>query len=187
MITLLLINHSSVQTDARVPAAQWRLSEAGRRRCSALAERLAPYAPQVVVTSREPKAAETGALVAAHLGLPVVSALDLHEHDRTGVPFLGRAEFEAVVADFFARPHELVFGRETAHAALTRFQAAVAVVTEQYPDQTMALAAHGTVISLLVAHLAGVDGFDLWQRLDLPSFVVLDWPSGRLVDVVTSV
>ena len=80
--TLLLIRHSQSQPQPERPASQWPLTEQGRRRCIELAKRLAAYAPDVVVTSRERKASETGALVAARLALPTLVADGLHEHQR---------------------------------------------------------------------------------------------------------
>jgi broad specificity phosphatase PhoE len=50
--------------------------------------------------------------------------------------------------------------------------------------EDIAVVAHGTVISLLVASKCHIDAFDLWHRLGLPSYVVLETPSWRLVEVV---
>jgi broad specificity phosphatase PhoE len=50
--------------------------------------------------------------------------------------------------------------------------------------EDIAIVAHGTVISLLVASKCHIDAFDLWRRLGLPSYVVLETPSWRLVEVV---
>ncbi|MCW5850422.1 MAG: histidine phosphatase family protein [Anaerolineae bacterium] len=187
MTVLILVKHSAVTIDTARAASAWRLSDEGRRRCDALAERLAAYQPQRVVASQEPKAAETGRLVAERLALPFTTAPDLHEHDRRGVPFLGADEFQAAVARFFAESDGLVLGRETAAAALARFDAAVRRVLAQFPGEALVVVAHGTVISLFVARHAGVEAFDLWRRLDLPSVVVLDWPTATVLEVVASV
>ncbi|MEP7191083.1 MAG: histidine phosphatase family protein, partial [Roseiflexaceae bacterium] len=80
--TLILIRHSQSQPEPGRPASQWPLTEAGRQRCIALAERLVAYAPALIVTSRERKASETGALVAVRLALPTQVADGLHEHQR---------------------------------------------------------------------------------------------------------
>ena len=181
---LILVKHSLPDTDQAVPAAEWRLGNEGRRRCAALAERLVAYQPTAIVTSIEPKAAETGALVAARLGVPVSSAPGLHEHDRRGVPFAPQQDFEVAVERFFTHPDRLVFGAETANAAGERFASAVNRTLTAYSTGTIAIVAHGTVISLFVARRTGVDGFALWRRLGLPSFVVLSLPDLRLVTTV---
>src|SRR5579884_1059252 len=125
MPKLVLVKHSLPHIVPDVPARQWQLAEEGRRRCRPLAERLAHYRPAVITASSEPKALETARLVAAHLGVPYRMAEGLHEHDRENVGFLGEQEFDAAVAHFFARPDELVLGRETAARARRRFAAAV--------------------------------------------------------------
>lgn len=89
--------------------------------------------------------------------------------------------------ELFARPHELVFGRETAAAALARFDAAVSAVLAAVPAaDDVVIVSHGTVISLYVAAHSGVDGLDLWRRLGLPSVVVVDRDDLRLEQVVES-
>jgi broad specificity phosphatase PhoE len=185
--TLILVKHSQPALEPGVPAAQWHLSPEGRRRCGPLAEALTAYTPAGLVASREPKAQETAALVAARLDLPWRTAPDLHEHDRTGVGWLPEGELDRRVAAFFARPRDLVFGQETAAAALARFRAAVLDVLGASPEGTVVIVAHGTVITLFVAAGAGIDPFPFWQRLGLPSFVVLTLPDLTLVTTVAQV
>jgi broad specificity phosphatase PhoE len=111
----------------------------------------------------------------------------LHEHERSGVGWIDREHFEAQVAEFFRRPGALVFGGETADQAHARFAAAIAALTVHYPARSLAVVAHGTVISLFVARSTGVEPFPLWSRLGLPSFVVLSSPEMGLVSVVEGV
>ncbi len=119
---LLLVKHSLPEVLPTIPASQWRLSPVGRVRCEALAERLASYVPDIVISSLEPKAVETAQLVARQMDKPCRAAEGLHEHDRTGVEFLGREKFESTVHKFFECPDKLVMGRETARQARERFQ-----------------------------------------------------------------
>lgn len=187
MRTLILVKHSLPELVPDLPAARWRLAAEGRRRCAALADRLAGYDPVVIATSVEPKAGETATIVAARLGKPVVTVEGLHEHDRSNVAFLGDAAFRAAVVRCLSQPDDLVFGRETATEARQRFAAAVEGVVESYPDGNVAIVAHGTVIALFVAAHAGTDPVRLWRRLGLPSFVVLSLPALRLLSVVEAI
>lgn len=152
-----------------------------------LADRLRSHAPSRVVASLEPKAQETGRLLASRLGVPWSVRAGLHEHDRCDVPFLGREQFLDSVAAFFRTPDQLVFGSETARDALARFSCAVDAVLSRYPDGSVAIVAHGTVISLYVADACGVEPYALWRELGLPSFVAVSLPDARLLDVVGSV
>jgi hypothetical protein len=67
------------------------------------------YGLERVVTSEEPKAAETAEIVAEHLGLAWTSASGLHEHDRTGATFGTREDFELAAKTFFDNPGRLVW------------------------------------------------------------------------------
>ncbi len=174
---LLLIRHSTPEVMPGVPSREWRLSAEGRDRCEALTERIGVYAPCVIVSSVEPKARKTAELLAARLGVAVEMADGLHEHERDNVGFLGRAAFEAAVADFFARPDELVLGCETAAQALDRFSHAVNGVLAAHTSGAIAIVTHGTVMSLFVAAQTGVDPFPFWRDLALPDLAVLDLPS----------
>jgi broad specificity phosphatase PhoE len=51
----------------------------------------------------------------------------------------------------------------------------------------IAIVAHGTVISLLVAAANGLDGFELWRRLGLPSALLVEWPGLKRVRVLEQV
>jgi len=187
MSKLILVRHSLPEIIPTLPANQWRLSEIGRRRCRPLADRLAAYAPDVIVTSDEPKAMETGQIVASLLDRPLKTVQDLHEHDRRNVAFESTEWFEAAVARFFAEPGRSIFGNETADQAHRRFSKAVAVVIEEHPKQNVALVAHGTVMTLFVARKAGLEPFPFWKGLRLPAFVVLSRPELDLVRVVEEI
>jgi broad specificity phosphatase PhoE len=181
---LILIRHSQSQPQPDRPASQWPLTEEGRRRCIALAARLAAYAPDLIVASRERKASETGALAAAQLGLAVEVAAGLHEHLREHVGWLPNPDFEQAVADFFAHPDALVFGEETAAQAGARFDAAVQTVLEAHPGKNIAIVAHGTVIALFAAQHAGLDPLVFWKRLGMPALVVFALPDLRLFEII---
>jgi broad specificity phosphatase PhoE len=192
---LILVRHSQHEMVTGVPTSRWRLSAEGRRRCFPLAERLAVYEPTVIVTSEEPKAVETGQIVARSLGLPFEMAPGLHEHERGVVWDLGsREEFQAQVARFFERPAELVFGNETADQAHARFAAAVACVLEQHSTgnpsshsgQSPAIVSHGTVMTLFITRANGLDPIPFWKSLGLPAFAALSLPDLNLLEVVES-
>lgn len=175
---LVLVKHSLPEIDPTLDAAEWRLGEEGRVRCLALARSLRAYAVEGIVSSTEPKAAETARLVGEALSLDVELDERLREHDRTGTPWLDGDEFQRSVEQAFARPDEVVFGRESVADAQRRFAAAA-------DRPGAAVVAHGTVISAFVAARTGVDAFGLWRQLGLPSIVVVD--GSRLVEVVAAV
>ena len=178
--TLILVRHSLPEVDREKTAAEWRLSEEGRRRCRETAAELAVYRPEIVVTSQEPKAQETGEIIAGTLNLPWETAADLHEHRRTG-EFFSQEQFQQQVREFFERPSELVFGLETAEQAGQRFSTAVSRVVEEHSGKNILIAAHGTVITLFIAAHNPVEPIAFWQQLKMPDFVVLTQPSFTLL------
>lgn len=179
---LILIRHADVLQQPDVPAREWDLSANGRSRCLDLVSHLRPYAPARIVTSEETKARQTGQIIAGELGVPVSTAPGLHEHDRRSVPYLdSREAFIAAVTDLFQRPEALVLGNETAVAARTRFETAVAAVMNRHPDDVIAIVAHGTVITLTISHTNHhIRPIPFWRQMTLPAFFVLDWPGKQL-------
>jgi broad specificity phosphatase PhoE len=182
---LILIKHSAPEIMPNVPAHQWALSDDGRHRCLVLAESLAVHQPEVVITSVEAKAAATGRIVADQLNIPFETADNLHEHQRSFVN--NQEHFRAQIDQFFAQPTKRVFGMESADEAYQRFANSINRVIDQHLAQTIAIVAHGTVITLFVARSNGIAPLPFWERLDLPSFVVLSIPDFRLLTIVESV
>ena len=176
------------QVDVETPAHQWRLRHEGGAGASALGERLrsAGYAPTKIVASAEPKATQTGSIIAERLRLPFATVDGLHEHDRRAAGFRSPDAFAASMRDLFAHPDAVVFGSESASAALARFATAVdQVVSEETSD--VVVVSHGTVMSLFVASSARVDASELWAVLGLPSYVSLELPDHRIVEVVATI
>lgn len=184
MKSLILVKHSMPEIVQQIPAREWLLSEVGRARTRELASLLKRYMPDAIISSMEPKAFETAAILSEMLGIDFHVVAGLHEHERAHAPFYSHAEFQNLMHEFFAAPDELVFGEETAREALTRFGKAIEMVLNAQQDRTIVVASHGTVISLFVAQLTGLDGYAIWQKLGLPSFVALDLQSKQALDLV---
>ena len=184
MSHLILVKHALPEITPTLPAKQWHLSGLGRTQCALLDDQLATYAPATLVSSLEPKALETARLVAARMHTSVQIVDGLHEHDRSNTSWLGSEEFDRAVAAFFHRPAELVLGCETAQQASERFAKTIAEVISQYVAQNIIVFTHGTVLSLYVARVTGLEPFALWKSLGLPSFVVLTFPQYEINRVV---
>ncbi len=185
---LILVKHSSPEIDPDVPSNRWKLSSEGRRLCASLADRLSSHAVDSVISSTEPKAVETGELLAQTLRKPFQRVEGLHEHDRSDVGYFHNSEkFDEAVQSLFEKPHEPVFGAETADDARQRFSGALEGFLRGYEGRNLAVVAHGTVISLFVARNTGAGPYALWKRLKTPSYVVMALPEYRLIEVVESV
>ena len=187
MRKLILIKHASPFVLPGTPPERWKLSDKGKASCIPLAEALRPHAPAIIVASEEPKAHETGQLVAEHLGLSADTAAGLHEHDRSNVPHMRSGEFISHMELFFRRPRELVLGKETAEQAAERFASAVEQVLARHAEANVAIVSHGTVIALFAARHGAENPFALWRRMGLPSFIVMSPPDYRIESVAERV
>jgi broad specificity phosphatase PhoE len=169
MTHLFLIRHGNVVQEPDAASHEWRLSANGRSRTRQFAHTLTNH-PTRLITSTEAKAVETSQILADIWGVPCTTAPNLHEHDRQGTPYMAdKAEFKDNIAQFFARPDELILGNETAVQALMRFRTAVTTQLEKYPADTLGIVAHGTVITLLISYYNPVlDPFTFWQNLTMP-------------------
>jgi broad specificity phosphatase PhoE len=183
MRKLIFIRHSAVAKDPNISPHDWSLSEDGRSRTHALLPRLTTYTPTRFITSHEPKAMETGQILADVLGKPCTTAPGLQEHDRVGTPYYAnQAEFEKIISRLFTHPTELVFGNETAEQARTRFTQAIHTLLAQHPTDTLAIVTHGTVLTLFLAHHnPHLDPISFWQQLKLPDFVVVTLPDMAVI------
>ena len=178
---LILVKHSMPEIDEARPANTWTLSSEGQLRAQRLADQLENFVPQVILSSPEPKAKETAAVIANRFQLDMQTVPDLHEHDRSHVPFLPHDTFKILIRDFFQKPDELVLGDETANQAHARFYRAVHAILNEHPNKTVVIVSHGTVISLFISRLTGSSDLELWNRLGLPSFVAMDLHSNTLI------
>jgi broad specificity phosphatase PhoE len=176
---LILIRHSLSEIEPDVPAAKWLLSEEGVARARTFAARVDPGTARCVFTSTEPKAAHTARLLGAPWHLPVEETAGLHEHERPEPRMLPRDQFEDLVRAVFTRPSEVVFGSESADAALERFGSAVMRAIDQTARDAV-IVSHGTVIALFVAKHTGTDPFEFWKRQQMPFAVTLALPHLRL-------
>ncbi len=143
---LILVKHSVPEIVQSLPAREWKLSELGRARAGRLAELLKEYLPEVIISSKEPKARETAEIIAGIRQIKVHIADDLYEHDRSNVPYLTHSELQASIHEFFQKPSELVFGKETADQAHARIYRSVHSILNEHRNKTVIIVTHGTVI-----------------------------------------
>ncbi|HYY16942.1 MAG TPA: histidine phosphatase family protein [Gammaproteobacteria bacterium] len=88
--------------------------------------------------------------------MPFRQVAALGENDRSATGYLPRAEFEATVEAFFARPSESIRGWERAVAAQARLVGALEGMAYTTPGAgPIAVVSHGGVGALLLCHLKG--------------------------------
>ena len=184
MRKLILIKHAKPAIVEDLPSEEWGLSEEGRRACPLIAQALRSYDIRKIICSEEPKAAETAGLVANELGIQSHISPGLHEHDRSNVPMMATRDFISSMAQYFKEHSRKVLGRESADETAGRFNQAVDEVIAAQPDGDVAIVTHGTVLANFAAAHGGGDPFKLWRQLGLPSMVVFELPSRKLLQIV---
>ncbi len=187
MRRLILVRHSESRVDPAILPQHWVLTWEGRRRCFLLASRLAVLNPELIITSEEYKAHETGKVLADILDLECITAPDLHEHKREMVEIYGQQTWFKLIERFFTYPSELIFGLETANQARDRFSEAVHSVMEQHFGSALAVVSHGIVMSLYYQDLTGKDPFIFWRQLGLPGFYTVSWPDCEVISTVMDI
>ena len=182
MNKLFLIKHAMPEIQPEVPANQWHLSKSGRLSCSQIADHLQKSNLTSIISSKEPKAQETAHLVASYLDLHCQSMENLHEHERSNVPYnLSKVEFEDNINNLFSKPDLLVYGIETAKQAQKRFDQTIHKILVENINRDVGIVSHGTVISLFVALYNQINSFKFWQQLGLPSIICLSIPEFQLI------
>lgn len=181
---VVLIKHAQPVLDAAKPAREWVLSAEGEEQSRRLASLLRRFVPCRLVTSPEPKAWRTCAIVAAELEIPMTVADGMREIDRPVLPIMAPPEHRRINARIFSEPHRRVLGGESAREALARFSGDLRRELVPASESNLVAVTHGTVISLFVSQHNSVDPYQLWKRLECPSFVVLEARSLRLLEVV---
>jgi broad specificity phosphatase PhoE len=171
---LILVKHATPQVSPDVPSNRWVLSGERDRQCEWLADALAAQGATRLYSSIEPKALETASYVARQLRLALHPRFNLHENDRTGLGLVNEDVLRSKIREFFQQTDRCVIGRETANSARRRFTTSVAGILAEDHGRPLAIVTHGTVLSLFVAQYNNLAPFELWSRLGLPSYVVLD-------------
>ncbi len=150
---LSYVSHAEVMIDPAVPVPEWRLSNLGRARTTALAARGWPGPLFRIVTSPERKARETAEILAAPLTIVPVLAPNTAEIDRSSTGYVPHARHEALADAMFSSPEFSAAGWERAVDAQRRMAGALQRLQQDSGDLVMV--GHGGVGTLLWCHVTG--------------------------------
>ena len=174
---IILVCHGRPVIDEKEAPAHWTLSEAGRDAATALAQEIKTRGAFVydIMSSSETKALQTAEILATCLdsSAPVVVDANFSEHGRQHTDFRNSKDFETDIIRLFTRsPHELVFGDETADAAVERFAAGL----QRWEDSStsdITVVTHGRVLSLYMGRKLGVNTLEFWRALKMPAAIII--------------
>jgi probable phosphoglycerate mutase len=145
---LVLARHGETDWNA---VGRWQghadppLNATGRAQARELADRLHDAGIEVIVSSDLARAAETAAIVAARLGLPVVEDAELREIDVGSWSGLTRAEVAERFPEGFARWQAGAIGHdgETREALGERVEQALLRLAGQHAGRSVLAVTHG--------------------------------------------
>lgn len=173
MTILILVRHAQSAPGPDLPESAFPLSELGRSQARALVPILRELGVDALVSSPYQRAIDTLRPYAHAAGLEIAVDDDLRERS------LG-AWLESVEAlnDAIRRMHaDLDFhleGGESGRACLARYEAALARAIAACSGRTIAVGAHGGVIShFLAAHHAGLPA-EFWRSIRNPHLFIFE-------------
>lgn len=177
MDRVLLVRHAKPTIVPEVPASEWELSDVGRMQAAELFAGLQLRDVDLIVTSDERKAIETGELImdVARCGLMVDSRI---AEQGIEVPWIDEPEvFQTAVARHFADPDAVVLGKESSRTAMDRFSRVVegAVARSERP----ALVSHGRIMAAYIGRVCREDPMTIWSRLGMPDVIEVDFSRGE--------
>jgi 2,3-bisphosphoglycerate-dependent phosphoglycerate mutase len=177
MTTLILVRHAESAPSPQLPEAEFPLSERGREQALALAPVLAELGVDALASSPYQRTLDTLAPFAEMAGLAIAVDADLRE--RKLGPWL--TDVEAVheaIRRMHADPDFSLEGGETGRACLARFEAALARAVAANRGRTIAVGAHGGVIShFLAAHEPDLPA-EFWRRIRNPHLFIFETQGG---------
>ena len=175
MTTVVFVRHAQSAPSPDLPEPAFPLSEKGRQQARDLAPVLAELGVTALASSPFVRAVDTLRPFAEASGLPIAIDDDLRERNLSAGWLPDTAAVEAAVRRMFAEPSFALPGGESALDCIARFEAAVARVVAANPGETIAIAAHGGVLSHLIAPHQEGPPFDFWRGMRNPHLFVFDY------------
>ena len=168
---ILLLRHAESRPDRSEAAADWPLSDQGRRQADQLITDLKLQLPDQLFSSPYLRARDTIAPFAAAAGLVVGVEAALRECTfRIGYS----ADWPAPIARAWADRSYAEEGCESAGNCQRRVLDCARALTRRCPGQRLLLCSHGNTIGLLLNSIDAAFGYAQWQAMTMPALYEVD-------------
>ena len=164
MSRLVLVRHARPVVVPGAPPETWELDERAREDCVLLAHTLRDLELPAIVSSPEPKARQTAAVLGLRLGVPVAEDAAFREAAR---PSEWVDDYRAAAPAYLASGGDSRWEPHT--AVVVRFAAAIERARKANPGRDLVVVSHGLAITLYLDALGLVDPIPFWDTLTLPA------------------
>ncbi|GEM_PF-1254420 len=179
---LILVKHAMpAVVDSLVPH-EWKLDESGQAQAVKFSQFLKNNfdLDKIIYSSDEPKALQTAEIIADTCKCKVQSTNELREIDREQASLMEKSENTKKV---FEKVDEAICGKESAVQALERFEKGIKTILEIGMEEERVVVTHGAVMSLFLAkYNKEMSAFDYWEKLEWPSYAVVDAGSFKILE-----
>jgi 2,3-bisphosphoglycerate-dependent phosphoglycerate mutase len=175
MTTVVFVRHAQSAPSPELPEPAFPLSDKGRQQAKDLAPVLAELGVGALVSSPFIRAVDTLRPYAEATGLPIAIDEDLRERKLSGDWLPDVKAAEDVIQRSFAEPAFALPGGESELVCTARFEAAVGRAVASHPGATVAIAAHGGVLSHLLSPHQPAAPFDFWRGMKNPHLFIFDY------------
>jgi len=182
---LIFIRHARHKTDPSVHQIEWVLNAEGEEQARGIARNAELALADILCASEETKARLTLAPLAEKLGKDIVISSAFNEVWREK-NFLTDEEFALEKKRQLADLDCHAFNGESGNEALARMKAGVDLLCKQYPNKTIIIATHGTILSIYFADVLGVldELPKRWQKTAFGAYGIIE--DGKVIkDIVT--
>ena len=188
MSALILVRHAQSAPRPELPESEFPLSELGRQQAQALAPVLAELGVDALASSPYQRAIDTLQPYADAASLAIATDDDLRERS-LGAWLESVEAVNEAIRNMHADLDFCPAGGESGRACLARYEAALARQRAANPGRTLAVGAHGGVVShFLAAHHASLPP-EFWRRIRNPHVFIFEpasdgyrWIGERLLE-----
>jgi len=167
---LILLRHAEPQIQIELAPSQWGLSSDGKSQAVKLALSGVFNDVDVFISSTEPKAFQTAALVALRQKKTVDRNPLFNELNRDGGFYLTSSQYKIAVHTVLKDNSYKIDGWETATGALNRFKRGIEDVLAKYDSQRVLITTHGIVLTLFFSYLLEVE-----TNIPIPEIALVRW------------
>lgn len=184
--SIILVKHAMPELDGNTPPKDWKLGEKGLKQAKKFANFVRDNldVDPIIFSSSESKAVDTAKVLAEALSLTHKVVPALGEFDRPALSVVSEEDHYDRNEPLFTEPDTPYLGKESANAALERFESGIEEILKEPLEDERLVVTHGTVMSLFLdKYNEELEGFDVWKKLGCPSYAVVSLPSFKVLEL----